>query len=159
MKLAGVLLILTGAAWIAVRDIRSRRMNLAQVQEMAAALYDMESDIRWKRQTLPTAIERQRKRTLCGTYFKAVLDELDSGHSLMEAWEKAFLPFSPPKAGECIRQVELCGDETHLLSNLHRGADALQEIYREMKRKQSEDEKLRLTLLFSGTGMLIILLL
>lgn len=159
MKTAGILLVLAGSIWITAADICSRRKTLALLQELAAALDEMEAYVRWKRETLPNVIARQTERPLCGSYFSAVLDGLNNDGLTMEnSWKQAFAQVQPREAGECLCRVELCGDEEHLMGNLHLASETLRQLRQEWKEKQREEEKLHLAMVFSGAGMLIILL-
>ena len=159
MKLMGAALVVLGSIRIGVSCVRKRREMLSRVQKLAAALLDMEASVRWKRQVLPKVIAAQTRRTLCGTYFADVLERFQAGETLQNAWEAAFSFLQPPAAAEYLRQVELSGDEQHLIGNLHLAAENLQRLYQEMQGKQKQEEKLYLSLLFSATGMAIILLL
>ena len=159
MKAAGALLVVLGSAWIAAADTRSRRRRCELLQELSAALLEMEASVRWKRQALPEMIAEQAERPLCGHYFAAILDTLAQGVSLPGAWAQVFSTIAPKEAADCLCQVTLSGDETHLMGNFRFAAESLQRLHREMREKERQEGKLRLSLLFSGVGMLIILLL
>ena len=158
MKTAGIILVLAGSTWIAAADLCSRRKALTLLQELAAALNEMEACVRWKRETLPNIIAQQTERPLCGAYFSVVLDGLQGGLTMESAWKQAFAQLQPREAGECLCRVELCGDEQHLMGNLHLASETLRQLRREWKENQREEEKLHLAMVFSGAGMLIILL-
>lgn len=159
MKATGALLVLAGSLYIAAADIRGRRRTLMLLQELAAALSEIEASIRWKRQLLPGVIAQQAERPLCGTYFAAVSEGLAQGLPLQSAWEKAFSPLQPRPAADCLCRTELSGDETHIMGNLHLTAESLRQLRQELHEGQRQEEKVRLGLLFSGAGMLIIFLL
>ena len=158
MKTVGILLVLAGSTWIAAEDMRSRRKVLALLQELANALDEMETYVRWKRETLPNIIAQQVERPLSGSYFASVLDGLKDGLPMESAWKQAFTQLQPREAGECLCRVELCGDEQHLMGNLHLASETLRQLRQEWKEKQREEEKLHLAMVFSGAGILIILL-
>ncbi|MBQ0038179.1 MAG: hypothetical protein KBS74_05845 [Clostridiales bacterium] len=158
MRALGIVMILSGSVWIAAADVRSRRRTLRLLGELEAALRDMETGIRWKRQMLPDIIAQQAKRPLCGAYFAAVSDGLRLEIPLQDAWQSAFAALKMQEARECLQNTELCGDEKRIMGNLNMAAEHLHKLHEELHAKQRQEEKLHLTVVFSAAGMLIILL-
>ena len=110
-KLLGGGLVLLGTALLCRAETRTRRQQTERLAELSAALSEMAAGIRSLRRTLPCLLRQQTRRPLCGAYFGAVLEGLESGQPLPDAWADAFRQLEPPEAGRVLRDTELTGDE------------------------------------------------
>ena len=113
-KLLGGGLVLLGTALLCRAETRTRRQQTERLAELSAALSEMAAGIRSLRRTLPCLLRQQTRRPLCGAYFGAVLEGLESGQPLPDAWADAFRQLEPPEAGRVLRDTELTGDVRRL---------------------------------------------
>lgn len=113
-KLLGGGLVLLGTALLCRAETRTRRQQTERLAELSAALSEMAAGIRSLRRTLPCLLRQQTRRPLCGAYFGAVLEGLESGQPLPDAWADAFRQLEPPEAGRVLRDTELTGDEERI---------------------------------------------
>ena len=118
----------------------------------------MAADIRSLRRTLPWLLRQQTRRPLCGAYFGAVLEGLESGQPLPDAWADAFRQLEPPEAGRVLRDTELTGDEERIVSALTSAASRLDRLADTRRRDRRQQERLLWTAALSGAGLFIILL-
>ena len=88
-KLLGGGLVLLGTALLCRAETRTRRQQTERLAELSAALSEMAAGIRSLRRTLPCLLRQQTRRPLCGAYFGAVLEGLESGQPLPDAWADA----------------------------------------------------------------------
>ena len=95
-KLLGGGLVLLGTALLCRAETRTRRQQTERLAELSAALSEMAAGIRSLRRTLPCLLRQQTRRPLCGAYFGAVLEGLESGQPLPDAWADAFWQLEPP---------------------------------------------------------------
>ena len=103
-------------------------------------------------------LERQARRPLCGAYFGAVLEGLESGQPLPDAWADAFRQLEPPEAGRVLRDTELTGDEERIVSALTAAVHRLEELADRRRRDSRQRERLLWAAALSGAGLFIILL-
>lgn len=96
-KLLGGGLVLLGTALLCRAETRTRRQQTERLAELSAALSEMAAGIRSLRRTLPCLLRQQTRRPLCGAYFGAVLEGLESGQPLPDAWADAFRQLEPPE--------------------------------------------------------------
>lgn len=101
---------------------------------------------------------QQTRRPLCGAYFGAVLEGLESGQPLPDAWADAFRQLEPPEAGRVLRDTELTGDEERIVSALTSAACRLDRLADTRRRDRRQQERLLWTAALSGAGLFIILL-
>lgn len=125
--------------------------------EMASALSRTACQIRWKNQSLSTVFFSLAGEDTVGRYFEKIAEELDSKTPLQEAWNKVFFEF--PVAEEVLIQVELDGDEAHLLSSLERAAERLRSMQEERRKRRPEQRKLCTAAALCVAGTMILLLL
>lgn len=85
-KLLGGGLVLLGTALLCRAETRTRRQQTERLAELSAALSEMAAGIRSLRRTLPCLLRQQTRRPLCGAYFGAVLEGLESGQPLPDGW-------------------------------------------------------------------------
>ena len=123
----------------------------------AAALEQMASAIRFRRETLLRLLAAQRQRPLAGPYYGAVLAALEEGISLPAAWRQGFAALSG-EGGRILRRLEPEGDEQRILGELTWAAGELTELRRGLEQESRQREKLWFAGLFSGAGLLLILL-
>ena len=125
-KLLGGGLVLLGTALLCRAETRTRRQQTERLAELSAALSEMAAGIRSLRRALPCLLRQQTRRPLCGAYFGAVLESLESGQPLPDAWADAFRQLEPPEAGRVLRDTELTGDEERIVSALTSAACRLE---------------------------------
>ena len=150
----GSLLLLGGALWLWLGLVQAQRRQLRLLEELAASLEQMASAIRFRRETLLAA---QRQRPLAGPYYGAVLAALEEGISLPAAWRQGFAALSG-EGGRILRRLEPEGDEQRILGELTWAAGELTELRRGLEQESRQREKLWFAGLFSGAGLLLILL-
>lgn len=157
-KLLGGGLVLLGTALLCRAETRTRRQQTERLAELSAALSEMAAGIRSLRRTLPCLLRQQTRRPLCGAYFGAVLEGLESGQPLPDAWADAFRQLEPPEAGRVLQDTELTGDEERIVSALTSAACRLGRLADTRRRDRRQQERLLWTAALSGAGLFIILL-
>lgn len=157
-KLLGGGLVLLGTALLCRAETRTRRQQTERLAELSAALSEMAAGIRSLRRTLPCLLRQQTRRPLCGAYFGAVLEGLESGQPLPDAWADAFRQLEPPEAGRVLRDTELTGDEERIVSALTSAASRLDRLADTRRRDRRQQERLLWTTALSGAALFIILL-
>lgn len=157
-KLLGGGLVLLGTALLCRAETRTRRQQTERLAELSAALSEMAAGIRSLRRTLPCLLRQQTRRPLCGAYFGAVLEGLESGQPLPDAWADAFRQLEPPEAGRVLRDTELTGDEERIVSALTSAACRLVRLADTRRRDRRQQERLLWTAALSGAALFIILL-
>lgn len=157
-KLLGGGLVLLGTALLCRAETRTRRQQTERLAELSAALSEMAAGIRSLRRTLPCLLRQQTRRPLCGAYFGAVLEGLERGQPLPDAWADAFRQLEPPEAGRVLRDTELTGDEERIVSALTSAACRLDRLTDTRRRDRRQQERLLWTAALSGAGLFIILL-
>ena len=157
-KLLGGGLVLLGTALLCRAETRTRRQQTERLAELSAALSEMAAGIRSLRRTLPCLLRQQTRRPLCGAYFGAVLEGLESGQPLPAAWADAFRQLEPPEAAGILRDTELTGDEERIVSALTSAACRLDRLADTRRRDRRQQERLLWTAALSGAGLFIILL-
>ena len=153
----GSLLLLGGALWLWLGLVQAQRRQLRLLEELAASLEQMASAIRFRRETLLWLLAAQRQRPLAGPYYGAVLAALEEGISLPAAWRQGFAALSG-EGGRILRRLEPEGDEQRILGELTWAAGELTELRRGLEQESRQREKLWFAGLFSGAGLLLILL-
>lgn len=156
-KLLGGGLVLLGTALLCRAETRTRRQQTERLAELSAALSEMAAGIRSLRRTLPCLLRQQTRRPLCGAYFGAVLEGLESGQPLPDAWADAFWQLEPPEAAGILRDTELTGDEERIVSALTAAVHRLEELA-DRRRDSRQRERLLWAAALSGAGLFIILL-
>lgn len=153
-----------GAAFVALAAGTTLRTVFLQwrseerlLGEMASALSHTVCQIRWKNQSLSAVFSSLAAKDAVGRYFEKVAEEMNRKIPLQEAWNNAFFDF--PVAQEVLMQVQLDGDETHLLSSLERAAERLRSMQDERRKRRPEQRKLCTAAALCVTGTLILLLL
>lgn len=153
----GSLLLLGGALWLWLGLVQAQRRQLRLLEELAASLEQMVSAIRFRRETLLRLLAAQRQRPLAGPYYGAVLAALEEGISLPAAWRQGFAALSG-EGGRILRRLEPEGDEQRILGELTWAAGELTELRKGLEQESRQREKLWFAGLFSGAGLLLILL-
>ena len=151
----GSLLLLGGALWLWLGLVQAQRRQLRLLEELAASLE--QKAIRFRRETLLRLLAAQRQRPLAGPYYGAVLAALEEGISLPAAWRQGFAALSG-EGGRILRRLEPEGDEQRILGELTWAAGELTELRRGLEQERRQREKLWFAGLFSGAGLLLILL-
>ena len=150
-KLAGAALIVAGAVWCCAARRRRQRQRLTLAQALAQALSAMETGIRWQRRPMPQLLAQLAQRPVCGTYFDAVREMLQSDMPLQIAWNRTFSRIP-------LRRMELGGDETRLLTQLEDARQALTTLAARWAREDAQDRRVAGALALSAAGLLVILL-
>lgn len=94
---------------------------------------------------------------MAGPYYGAVLAALEEGISFPAAWRQGFAALSG-EGGRILRRLEPEGDEQRILGELTWAAGELTELRRGLEQESRQREKLWFAGLFSGAGLLLILL-
>ena len=136
----GSLLLLGGALWLWLGLVQAQRRQLRLLEELAASLEQMASAIRFRRETL-----------------LRLLAALEEGISFPAAWRQGFAALSG-EGGRILRRLEPEGDEQRILGELTWAAGELTELRRGLEQESRQREKLWFAGLFSGAGLLLILL-
>lgn len=155
-KLTGALLLILGSGYFCVGQIMQRRKEIQLRYELAAALESMEGMIRWENATLPRAIEHQCDRDECGEMFSHVLENVKGGSTLQRSWHKTF--FAEESVRDILCRIELSGDETRIIGQLHLAAQQLRQTAEQCNAGRSENEKLSVAICASAVGLITILL-
>ena len=87
----------------------------------------------------------------------SVLAALEEGISFPAAWRQGFAALSG-EGGRILRRLEPEGDEQRILGELTWAAGELTELRRGLEQESRQREKLWFAGLFSGAGLLLILL-
>ena len=98
-----------------------------------------------------------RNCTLTRSDIIGVLAALEEGISLPAAWRQGFAALSG-EGGRILRRLEPEGDEQRILGELTWAAGELTELRRGLGQESRQREKLWFAGLFSGAGLLLILL-
>ena len=157
-KLAGAALIVAGAVWCCAARRRRQRQRLTLAQALAQALSAMETGIRWQRRPMPQLLAQLAQRPVCGLYFDAVREMLQSDMTLQIAWNRAFSRIPDAETAEVLRRMELGGDETRLLTQLEDARQALTALAARWAREDAQDRRVAGALALSAAGLLVILL-
>ena len=160
-KLAGAALIVAGAVWCCAARRRRQRQRLTLAQALAQALSAMETGIRWQRRPMPqllAQLAQLAQRPVCGTYFGAVREMLQSDIPLQIAWSRTFSRIPDAETAEVLRRMELGGDETRLLTQLEDARQALTTLAARWAREDAQDRRVTGALALSAAGLLVILL-
>ena len=139
--------------------LQIRRLNRAEVlfmRDMAAALEQMETAIRFRRLPMPDMLKEQEKRQYCGQAFAYVIQYMKS---LQDSWELSMKSILCERARDVLSALELSGDTQRLGENLRSASHALRDILRRTEAGRQEQQKMTLALTASGCGLLVILLL
>lgn len=158
-KLIGALLIFAAGALLFLQCRRQSRGEILFLQDMASAMEQMESTIRFRRLPMPDLLAEQTKRAYCGQVFTQVEQHMKSGSTLQDSWELA-ADAVPWKQGKSIlAALELSGDAQRIGDNLRLAALSLRDLVCQRQAGRHERQKMILALTASGCGLLVILLL
>ena len=97
--------------------LQIRRLNRAEVlfmRDMAAALEQMETAIRFRRLPMPDMLKEQEKRQYCGQAFAYVIQYMKSGKTLQDSWELSMKSILCERARDVLSALELSGDTQRL---------------------------------------------
>ena len=141
-----------------VGDLQDNIVNMyGSLGKGVSVTEQMASAIRFRRETLLRLLAAQRQRPLAGPYYGAVLAALEEGISFPAAWRQGFAALSG-EGGRILRRLEPEGDEQRILGELTWAAGELTELRRGLEQESRQREKLWFAGLFSGAGLLLILL-
>ena len=159
LKFVGVLIILAAGALLFLQIRRQNRAEVLFMRDMAAALEQMETAIRFRRLPMPDMLKEQEKRQYCGQAFAYVIQYMKSGKTLQDSWELSMKSILCERARDVLSALELSGDTQRLEENLRSASHALRDILRRTEAGRQEQQKMTLALTASGCGLLVILLL
>ena len=108
--------------------------------------------------TDPQLLAQLAQRPVCGTYFDAVREMLQSDMPLQIAWNKTFSRIPDAETAEVLRRMELGGDETRLLTQLEDARQVLTTLAARWAREDAQDRRVAGALALSAAGLLVILL-
>lgn len=158
-KLMGALLIFTAGGSLLVQLSRQRSHEMRFLSDMAAAMEQMESAIRFRCLPMPELLREQANRTYCGKYFLLVIHYMESGSTLQASWVESVRSIPWPQAKTVLLSLELTGDARRICENLRACARSLRELLRREQEEKREKQKMTLALTASACGLLVILLL
>lgn len=158
-KLMGALLIFVAGGSLLVQLSRQRGREMRFLSDMAAALEQMESAIRFRRLPMPELLREQANRTYCGKCFLQAIQCMESGSTLQTSWVESVQTIPWPQAKTALLTLELTGDARRICENLRACARSLRELLHRERAEQREKQKMTLALTASACGLLVILLL
>ena len=155
----GVLLIFAAGVLLLLQLRRRSREEILFLQDMAAALEQAETSVRFRCQPMPEIIADQSGRKYCGWIFTKTAQNMASGYALQSAFSKAIRGIPWLQAAQALSALELSGDVQRISANLRSSAAAMRELLRQRQADSHEKQKISLALTASGCGLLVILLL
>lgn len=158
-KLVGSLLIFASGVLLTLLVRKQQREEYMYLQDMASALEQMETAIRFYRQPLPDLIQNAAQRAHCGYTFSLLSQLLKREETLQNAWQDATRKIPWESARDVLSGLELAGDMQRVSTNLQAAAGTLREIMRQRQSRKQEQQKITMALAFSGCGLLVIILL
>lgn len=158
-KLMGALLIFAAGGSLLAQLSRQRSREMRFLSDMAAALEQMESAVRFRRLPMPELLREQASRTYCGKNFFQVIQYMESGNTLQASWVESVRTIPWPQAKTALLSLELTGDVRRICENLRACARSLRELLHRQRAEQREKQKTTLALTASACGLLVILLL
>lgn len=158
-KLIGVLLILWAGGLLLAELFRQGREEILFLQDMASALEQMESAIRFRRLPMLELLQEQTKRARCGEVFSLTLDYMQRGEALQDSWAISVRSVPWAQAAEVLSALDLSGDGQRISENLRSCAESLQAVLRQRRADKQQRQKIALALTASCCGLLVILLL
>ena len=158
-KVIGALLILSAGGGLLVQLWRQGRAELLFLQDMASALEQMESAIRFRRLPMPELLREQTERPYCGSIFSDILQYMKRGEPLQNSWFLSARSIPWTQAVDALCALELSGDGQRIGENLRACADSLREVLRCRQADKQQRRKMALALTASCSGLLVILLL
>lgn len=154
----GAGLVLASSLWGLRTYCVQRRRRRETVWAFAAALGTMESGIRWQRTPLLTLLEGLQTRAGCGAWFREVLEEVESGTSLQDAWSSVFESLEDRETGEILGHLTLCGDGERLVNALGQARQELESLHARRREEDRQRTKVAAAAAVCGAGCVIILL-
>lgn len=158
-KLIGVLLLGFAGASVFRKQIKKQKQEIHLIEDMAAAIEEMESAIRFRKLPMPALLEKEMGRPYCGKVFSNILQYLQIGIPLQTSWENSMEEIHQEDLRQAISALELSGDEQRVTANLQMCAKNLRTILHRRLLQKGQQQKMTLALTVSGFGLLVILLL
>lgn len=161
MKLVGSLLVFGGGflIWQIQAKEQTRRREL--LLDLLSALRRMQEEIRMARTPLPLLWESVSKccRVDAAALFERGADAVRRGENLTEVWKSAVeaLPLDK-REKEILRAVSFQGDEDAICKGMALAAYELSKCAEEHEEHRRAEEQRTAALCFSGTALLVILL-
>ena len=156
---AGAALVLS-AAILALRRYYARQRQCRDLLwSFAAALGEMESAIRWQRTPVPALLETLQTREHCGSWFRQILDKMQSNITLQCAWDNVFQQITDTELRDVLHRVTWTGDAQRLEGALARARAEAEQLYEKRCAADRRSRRVTTTATLCGAGLMIILLL
>lgn len=137
------------------RQLREQQLLL---WELAAALGEMESAIRWQRTPVPQILEKMQERGRCGDWFGRVLQKLRSDMPLQQCWDTTFADMEDTEIGEAVRRVQWNGDSERLIGALAHCREELETLHGRRAEEIRQKKRVTSGAVLCAAGLVIILL-
>ena len=157
IKGVGALLILSSGVLLCREVFSRQRQRLLYVEDLAQALSDIASAVRFTGLTLPDAMAQQQIRPWCGALFTAVCQGYARGAALPEVWQKAAEGLDW-EVKRVLQALSWQGDREKLLGELQRAAEALRDTEERWREAMRSRRKVQLAGALS-LGLLLMILL
>ena len=162
VKLAGSLCVLASSIAAAITVLRGQRRELQLLSGLAAALEQMEGEIRLNRTPMLRILERLGgRRGPEADFFRLVSAAICRGGDLGMAWRDAVTEAAIPAREKLIfRETgeDLTGDEEKACRSLRAAAERLRHGLDERCRHQADRERRSAAVCLSGGALMVILL-
>ena len=135
----------------------TRRHEDRLLQHMALSLDTMAREIRWQHRSIPDILGVLSKDPLWGSDFFKIGEMLGRKIPLQVSWNAVFS--ETVLGNDVLRNIDLNGDESQMVTSLERGAEEIRKILEERKKQRPEQTKLCTAAALSAAGGLILLLL
>lgn len=138
--------------------MRQQRQRRAALAALIQALGYMETAIRWQQRPMVPLLSALSQRPMCGKYFAAILQDMQSEIPLHTAWKNESELLEDRDAAQILQAMEMGGDTQHLLTQLQYAQQLLRHLAEQRARDDIRDRRLAGAALFSAAGLLVILL-
>lgn len=127
MKGVGAVMIVSASVLLCRECFAAQRRKIDAVTDLAQALEDVASAVRFTAIALPDAMAQQQIRPCCGWLFTAVCQGYERGQPLPECWQRAAAGLEA-EVRRILQAVSWQGDREKLLGELQRAAAQLREL-------------------------------
>ena len=164
MKLMGAVCIAAAALWGRWQQLSVQRRRRETLRSLIAALYQMAEEIRIARPPMPQLLEciGRSRGGAAGGQFRRTAALLRREYTLAEAWRGALEGMEVSgEAMTVLRELAagLQGDEEAVCRSILRAVSSLERLAEMEARQRWETERRGNALWFSGSALLVILLL
>lgn len=157
IKGVGALLIIAASLLLCRERFARQRQKLLYIEDLAQALSDMASAVRFSGLTIPDAMAQQQIRLWCGGLFTAASQGYEQGTALPESWQAA-IDGLDWEVKRVLQTLSWQGDREKLLGELQRGAETLRETEARWREVMRSRRKVQLAGALS-LGLLLMILL